>query len=381
MIHGTRRLWTDETINEVIGIDERFVSIRGHSNPFVYDHLTGELADGIEPRSITSGEAPLHPAIEISDVSRGRWSKVSRDGRWAAVASLGNRVRVFDNTSGEMKFADDPPCAFENLAFSPDGSRIAALADGAWIFGGEPQRVAGIQYGLAFAGEDLVGGVAGKLARWNVDGSERARVSIRHKVENLTFSADGRFAAVTTVYTSGLCMAPMPDIVVADLVRGHAILRFRDIDDISRTVTLSPNARWLVLSDGELTRLLSAEPRAPWSAPPPLARWEQRYLVPSPDDRALLVDHESNAELIALPSGEVLGTKRKLENAGLLWSPDGRFIAQLPLDQSRVLLRDPRTLEVIGEHGFNSVLDSIAISRDGKQLAVTDGPTIEIRAL
>lgn len=372
---GTRRLWCDETINWVLGIDDRYVAIRGHSNEFVYDHTTGELVTGVDARSIPSGTAPLHPSLATNE-SRERWCKVSPDGKWAAVGPLGSRLRVYDNTTGEMKFADDPPYAFDDLVFSPDGSRIAALANGAWVFGDTTQHVPGITYGLAFCGDDLVGGTVGKLARWSLDGTERARVSIRHKVEHLSFTADGTRAAVTTLLTSGLCAAGMPDVVVADLARGTAVLRFHDpSDDLNRSATLSADGAWLVLWDGASARVCSAAARAPWSKPPVLAEWPDCSLLVSWNDRALRFDRDHNATLIELPTGTPIGPTFKAEGV-VHWGRD--YLYELALDQQRLILRDPATFEVTGERGLGMIVDAMAVSRDGKRLAITDGPIIEM---
>lgn len=367
---GTRRLWCDETINWVDGIDDRHVAIRGHRNAFVYDHTTGELVTGIDPASIPSGTAPLHPRLRADP----RWSKVSPDGKWAAIGSLGPRLRVYDNTTGEMKFAEDPPSAFDHLTFSPDGARIAALANGAWVFGDTTQHVPGITYGLAFCGDDLVGGTVGKLARWSLDGTERTRVSIRHKIEHLSFTDDGTHAAVTTLLTSGLCAASMPDVVVADLARGTAILRFHDPnDDLNRSASLSPDGRWLVLSDGESTRLCSAAPRAPWSKPPVLAEWPGCYLAPGWHDRALRFD--GDVALIELPTGTPLGPRFPSEGV-VSWGRD--YLYELALDRQHLRIRDPVTFEVTGERALGMVVEAMAVSRDGKRLAITDGPIIQL---
>lgn len=366
---GSRRLWCDETINGVLGIDERHVAIRGHRNEFVYDHTTGELVTGIDAKSIPSGTAPLHPSLTADP----RWSKVSPDGKWAAIGPIGSRLRVYDNTTGAMKFAEDPPYAFDHLAFSPDGSRICALANGAWVFGDTTRYVPGIQYGLAFCGDDLVGGTAGKLARWSLDGTERTRVSIRHQVEHLSFTADGTRAAVTTLLTSGLCAAPMPDVVVADLARGTAILRFHDpSSDMNRSATLSPDGTWLVLWDGESVRVCSAAPRAPWSKPPVLVEWPECALITSWDNRALRFQG-ATATLIELPTGTAIGPSFTPEGT-VYWGPGYLY----ELDQQRLIVRDPTTFEVTGERDLGMIIDTMVVSRDGKRLAITDGPTIQI---
>ncbi len=380
MIYGTRRMWSDETINGVLGIDDRHVVFRGHSTTFVYDHHDGSLVTDVDPKSITSGD----PSLERVDVGARHQFAVSADGRWVAAASFGSRVRVFDNQTGEMKFADDPEYGYDGLAFSHDGTAIAALADGAWVYSAtQPTRRArDLRYGIAFdAAGDLIGGDVGKLARWSVDGVERTRVSIRHKIDSLSISRDGRFASATTMCTGGLCMWPMPDVVVADLQRGTAILRFHDKSDVTRRAMLSPTARWLALMDDTGVRLMSADPRPAWNAPPVLAHWKDRVaIVMSPDDRALLFDDNNVGEVIALPSGERIGDPITIDRE-VHWSPDGRFLVELTPDCQHVRVHDASSFAIVNEHAFETRIDSIAISRDGTQLAVSDGPTIQIVAL
>lgn len=376
---GTRRLWCDETINWVDGIDDRYVAIRGHSNPFVYDHRTGELVTGIDPRSIPAGTAPLHPSLRADP----RWSKVSPDGRWAAVGMLGSRLRIYDNTTGEMKFADDPQYGFDELALSLDGTQLAAIAGAAYVFAEDrpPRHLPDLRYGIAFdAAGDLIGGNVGKLARWSVDGTERSRVSVRHKIDSISISRDGRLASATTMIMGGLCMDGLPDVVVADLQRGRARLRFRDPGEITRRAVLSPDGRWLVLQDDGRARLMSAEARPPWSVPPIVRAWEGHSLVMAPDDRALLVDEASRARVIALPSGEPISEPTTLDGE-IRASPDGSVYVEVTPDRRTVRVRDRSTLQILRERATELSIRTFEISSDGKRLAITDGPIIELVTL
>src|SRR5688500_18442737 len=120
---GVHRLWCDETINEVIGVDERYVAVRGYKSLFVFDHRTGELVTGVDARSITG---VAHPAV-----GKLHMAKASLDGRFVAAASFGNRVRVLEG--GVMKFADDPEYAYDAVTFARDG-RVVATADSAHVW-------------------------------------------------------------------------------------------------------------------------------------------------------------------------------------------------------------------------------------------------------
>src|SRR5688500_2036269 len=222
---GHHRLWSPETLNEIIGIDDRYVAARGHQSLFVWDHHTGDLVEGIDARSITHGTGP----IEV-DVGDRYHVKTSLDGRWVAAATYGGRVRVYDR--GVMKFPEDPEHGYRTVRFSPDGTRIVGTADGAyiWTLGEDmPRRVASCARTAQLdASGDLVGGAdQGMMGRWSVDGRELARISVRGNVEWVSISADGRYGAATSYGTSGLCAWPLPDVVVADFARGRAVMRFR----------------------------------------------------------------------------------------------------------------------------------------------------------
>ena len=373
---GVARLWCPHTIQEVIGIDERHVAARGFDNQmFVWDHRTGELVSGVDARSIGHGDGPIP-----CDVGSRTQVKVSSDRRWVAAASIGSRIRVYDN--GVMKFADDPEYEYSAVTFSQDGTRVVGTADCAhvWTLGEDTPRLikACARGGTLDAAGNVVGGAyTGMVGRWSLDNTELARISVRHKIESLSISYDGRYGAVTTYATGGLCMWAMPDVVVADFAGGRAILRFHDGDDVTRVATLSPDARWLALTDAEGIRLLPAAPLPAWTAPPVVARWPGRSIAFSRDDRAV-VTHESVAKLISIPSGDVLASTPIPEDTWPRWSPDGRFLAEIAPDERLVRFRSTRDLEVIGEQAFEHPVFDFALAPDGTRIAVTDGPTLLI---
>lgn len=380
---GVERLWCPETINEVIGIDDRHVSVRGYKTEFVWDHRDGQVVTGIDARSITHGD----PAQVRADIGTRYHSKVSADGRWVAAASYGPRVRIFDNHTGAMKFGDDPEDAYESLTFSHDGTRIVGTAEHAfvWTIGeSTPRRVPSCIRGAQLdADGSIVGGAfEGMVGRWSLDNTELARVSVRRKINSLSFTADGRYGAVTTYGTGGLCMWPMPDIVIADLARGRAILRFHDgVEDVTRVATISRNSRWLALSDEAGIRVMPATPLPTWITPPVIARWPAHHSLEFGDGDRAVISGDGVAKLVALPTGEVLASKRLTPETGPRWSPDGRCVVGLERTERVVRIRSARDLEVIGEIAFEHSIGAFAVAPDGERIAVSDGATIVIATL
>jgi WD40 repeat protein len=377
---GRKRLWCPETINEVIGIDDRHVAVRGYKSLFVWDHRDGEPITGVDARSISHGDAPVR-----ADVGGRCYTRVSADGRWVAAASLGSRIRVFDNATGEMKFAEDPEYGFDAVAFSLDGEQLVGTAESAYVFtaGVEtPVRVAGPCVGARLdANGDIVGApYKGMVGRWRLDGTELARVSVRHKIESLSFSADGRYGAATTIGVGGLCMWELPDVVVADLACGRAIVRFHDPAEVSRLAVISPDARWLGLHDGRMVRLMPAGARPAWTTPPVIVTWSgYRHVSFSGDDRALLTSNDGVLAVVAVPSGEVLARTPTSTQREVQWSPCARFLVEVGLDDRTLAIRSSGDLAVIGALEFPDPIDALAISPDGERIAVADGPTILIR--
>jgi hypothetical protein len=369
---GTHRFWCPETINEVIGIDHRHVAVRGHSSLFVYDRRTGLLVEGVDARSVPCGE----PAMLRVDVGKRHLVKVSPDGRWAAAANFGSRVRVFDNETGAMQFPEDPEHAYSDVAFSADGSQVVGTANGAYAWSSPehlPAQIPQAWHRARFLGEDIVGGaIKDYIGRWRIDGHERARVSIRHKVEHMSWTADARRVAVSTVVTGGLCIAPMPDVVVADVTTGRAVLRFHDDADITRGAYLSPDGKWLALSDENGVRLCDASPRAPWLVPPVLQTWPHGIVL-ADRDRALRTTGGA-VDLVTLPDGEVI--TRVASDGYWSWSRAG--FCEVTLDQRRLRVRDPQTLAIVRELGFDFQIDAFAISPDGKRIALTDEATLVV---
>lgn len=371
---GAIRLWCPETIQEVLGIDDRYVAVRGHSSLFAWDHRDGTRAT-IDPRTVPRGTGEIR-----IDVGRRNHVAISPDGAWVAAATFGNRVRVWNHVTGELKFAGDPEHAFDDVAFSPDGTRIVGTADAAYVWnrglpGQDAVRIPGPVLGARLDRDgDVIGAEARHLVgRWATDGALRTRVSVRHRIDSFSPSADGRHAAITTICTQGLCMDGLPDVVIADLAAGRAIVRFHDPASPSRRAVLSPDAKWLALVD-DTVRIVSAAPRPAWSAPPVLATWPVVHVAFSADDRALVVGPDG-AELRRVPTGEVLARVPLPDDARPRFVAGDRWLAELAADQRTIRFRDPRTLAVTHERAFDSLVDAFDVSPDGT-VVVTDGPSL-----
>lgn len=373
---GAIRLWCPETIQEVLGIDDRHVAVRGHGSVFAWDHRDGSPA-AIDPRSVPRGTG----AIAI-DVGGRNHVASSPDGAWVAAASFGNRVRVWSAATGELKFAEDPEYAFDEVAFAPDGRRVVGTADAAYVWEVSGEPVARVRGPVIGARLDRHGDVIGAEARtvvgrWALEGALRSRISVRERIDSFSPSADGRFASITTICTRGLCMDGLPDVVVADLQHGRAILRFHDPASVARRAVLSPDARWLALID-DATRIVSAAPRPAWSAPPVLATWPVTHLAFSSDDRALVIGADG-AELRRVPTGEILARAALPGDARPRFVAGDRWIVELAADGHTLRFRDPHTLAVTHERGFDVPIEAFDVSADGR-VAIADGPSLQLDA-
>jgi hypothetical protein len=165
-------------------------------------------------------------------------------------------------------------------------------------------------------------------------------------------------------------------------VRGHSslfawdhrdgFLRFHAPASVGRRVVLSPDAKWLALIDEDV-RIVSAAPRATWATPPTLATWPAFDLVFSSDDRAVVIGPEG-IEIRRVPTGEVL--TRATSDARPRFVACDRMLAELSVDQRTIRFRDPHTLGVTHERGFDDTIDAFDISPDGTRVVITDGPSL-----
>jgi hypothetical protein len=77
---------------------------------------------------------------------------------------------------------------------------------------------------------------------------------------------------------------------------------------------------------------------------------------------------------VTLPDGEVI--TRVASDGYWSWSRAG--FCEVTLDQRRLRVRDPQTLAIVRELGFDFQIDAFAISPDGKRIALTDEATLVV---
>jgi RNA polymerase sigma factor (sigma-70 family) len=333
----------------------------------------------------------------------------SADGKSVVTAGMGNHVRVWDATTGQLRVALESypggsrPDAVCTVAFSLDGKRVAAVGEGAtahvWDLTTRSE-VMGLPEGhhaavgvLAYApdGKTLASASADHTIRlWNAATGQALRLLKGHTaaVRALAYAPDGRT----------LASADMSGVLrLWDPTTGKAL---RTIQAVPRTagfysgvcpLAFTPDGKHLAswgddrrfrlwdLSTGKESRrrplVLSGLPTLPEGRPeeqPPLEVQFQDVRF-SPDGRTAavavggalyLVDVVTGQELFKLP-GQV-GPSR------LAFSSDGRTLASGGWDK-KVRTWDVLTgQELVRVEGLDFV-NAIAFAPDGRTVAVTMG--------
>jgi WD40 repeat protein len=277
----------------------------------------------------------------------------SRDGQLVASAGTDRTVRVWRATGRQdVAVLHGHTAAVTQVAFAADSRRLASLCR-EWFFQG---------------GDDTV-------RVWEVD--PRATLPVLHGhtryVYPVAFSPDGQWLA------SGGWDYPVrgegahPSLRLWDATTGEPCAIFPH-PGIVRTLAFGPDGRWLISGgdgDGRLriwdvaTARVRKEIRGPGTS--------IRSLAVSPDGARVAasawddVRAKNNLSVCDLTSDEQLFAA---DGGVLAYSPDGRWLAILAVDDRTVLLLDARTHETVTRfEGHEKIVTSATFSPDSRVLA------------
>jgi WD40 repeat protein/serine/threonine protein kinase len=253
---------------------------------------------------------------DADDSRRGRpiaGIAIRRDGRLVASASQSGRIEAWSVPEARSSFRhDEPTSRFEDVAFSPDGRRLAAAGQvSARLRSGEPSPRPDTEGNGLVLVFDLE---TGKVL-WRVAGVSTGLI------RDLAFSPDGQTLA-TADNTSTITIWDSGTGEVRRQLRGH-------------------------------NRLVSYLAFSPDGAKLASASWDSTVVVWD------LADSRAIARL--------QGHMRSV--LSVAFSPDGRRLATSSEDQT-VRLWDVETgQEVLTLHGHNDIVPTVAFSPDGNRLA------------
>jgi WD40 repeat protein/serine/threonine protein kinase len=319
-------------------------------------------------------------------------------GRWLAVAAAPRTIRLWDVTEGkEGPNLGGLPGRVETLAWSPDGSRLAA--SGSWNNGSirlwdtstwhevasnfQGQDEGGDIHGLAWSpdGTRLAATFSDQTVRiWKVPGGESTRVipSSAHnaQVQAVVWSPDSRCIAYGTGDT----------VRIWNVAQDRAGPTLNAPGATVQGLAWSPNGRHILAScsDGEhrMWDLNNDGQRDP-------SFRSKTYLAGStvsfsPDGKRLAASAGGNGLLIweaSKPEPEPLGKRTLLE--GMAFSPDGRRLASaLPSGAIPILnAKDGRLIAALRGHhprNYPPPVRSLAFSPDSQRLASAGVEAIRI---
>jgi WD40 repeat protein len=237
---------------------------------------------------------------------------IRRDGRYVASASHSGRIEAWTVPDGRSCFRyDESTSRFEDVAFSPNGRRLAASGQvHARLPNGEATPNDSHSNGLL-----LVFDLETGTTLWRVAGMKTGII------RDLAFSPDGKTIATADNFCT---------ITIWDSSTGQSLSQLRGHDRLVSSVAFSPDGK----------KLASAS-------------WDSTVVVWDLASRQ--------------PTTRLQGHMRSV--LCVVFSPDGRRLATSSEDQTVKLWDVDTGQEVLTLHGHTDIVPTVAFSPDGNRLA------------
>ncbi len=270
--------------------------------------------------------------------------RYSGDGKSLATLGL-NSIKIWDGGTGEYRFLVRG--AMSDLAFNPDGGRIASQGDAGTVrFWDAKQEQGALVHN---AKENLYNAAFSRDGRWIIDAVGTVLDAATGAVVNTIPAANGQTICETVFFPDGhravffRYTGPSPytkpgELVLWDLDTGRELKKLDGIPFVSLTV--SPDGRWLMalnVREGDETYAeheLIVRDAATWE--PVLTRKNPpvygRYAVFTKESNSVVVGKKEGVAVIEIPSGQELKTYGPLSSSPLAVavSRDGRWVAATP---------------------------------------------------
>jgi WD40 repeat protein len=274
--------------------------------------------------------------------------RYSPDGKTLATMGAG-LIRLWDGATGEDRFFIRG--ASSDIAFTPDGGRIAAQGDAGTVRFWDTREKQGAN--VHHATENLYDASFSADGRKIIDAAGAVLDAATGAVLNTTPVPNGQTLGGAVLYPDGkhallvfYQSAPRAarlstcDLVLRDLETGREVRRLQGVAFPGYSLDVSLDGRWLVLlsaREGDKTyrqKDLVVRDATTWE--PVLTRKDPavygRYAVFTVDSKSLIVGTKDGVAMLEVPSGRERRTYGPLPESPLsvAVSPDGRWIAAAP---------------------------------------------------